>query len=343
MSLEQVGRLFQEFSQADSATTRKYGGTGLGLAISQRLCRIMGGEITVKSENGVGTTFFVRLRRAPQTESEGEPIVLAPDVSVVGRPANATQLALVIDDDETVHDVMRRFLVREGFDVVTARNGEDGLALTRQVRPSIITLDVLMPGLDGWRVLHELKSDPTLASIPVVMLTIVDEAKRGYTLGAWDYITKPIDRGRLHQVLRRYRAMTSKATALVVDDDKDTRVWFGRVLVEEGWAVTEAENGLAALSQLVTATPDLILLDLMMPEMDGFEFLEEKRKSERWKNIPVVVVTGADLTQGERQRLNGSVLRVLQKVSVDQERLQRQLRELIADHRGRGCAHAAER
>jgi adenylate cyclase len=344
MTPEQVDRLFQEFSQADSGTTRKYGGTGLGLAISQRLCRMLGGEITVKSSQGVGTTFFIQLRRDPQIEGEDEPVVLAADVSVVGGPANATQLALVIDDDETVHDVMRRFLVREGFDVVTARNGEDGLDLARQVRPSIITLDVLMPGLDGWRVLHELKSDPILANIPVVMLTIVDEAKRGYTLGAWDYVTKPIDRSRLQQLLRRYRAMIKQATALVVDDDKDTRDWLRGVLVEEGWTVAEAENGLVALDRLGTSArtvPDLILLDLMMPKMDGFEFLEEMRKNEKWKNIPVVVVTGADLRQDDRQRLNGSVLRVLQKVSVDQDLLQRQLRELIAGHRGRDCVQVA--
>src|SRR6516165_1398186 len=273
MTSEQLDRLFQEFSQADSGTTRNYGGTGLGLAISQRLCGMLGGEITVNSSQGVGTTFFIQLRRDPQIEGEDEPVALVPDVSVAGGPANAAQLALVIDDDETVHDVMRRFLVREGFDVVTARNGEDGLDLARQVRPSIITLDVLMPGLDGWRVLHELKSDPILANIPVVMLTIVDEAKRGYTLGAWDYVTKPIDRSRLQQLLRRYRAMIKQATALVVDDDKDTRDWLRGVLVEEGWTVGEAENGLVALDRLATAmraVPDLILLDLMMPKMDGF-------------------------------------------------------------------------
>jgi len=344
MTSEQVDRLFQEFSQADSGTTRKYGGTGLGLAISQRLCRMLGGDITVKSSQGVGTTFFIQLRRAPQIEGEGEPAVSAPNVPIVSGPASAIQLALVIDDDETVHDVMRRFLVREGFDVVTARNGEDGLDLARQVRPSIITLDVLMPGLDGWRVLHELKSDQILANIPVVMLTIVDEAKRGYTLGAWDYITKPIDRSRLQQLLRRYRAMTRQATALVVDDDKDTRDWLRGVLGEEGWTASEAENGLVALDRLGAATramPDLILLDLMMPKMDGFEFLEEMRKNEKWKNIPVVVVTGADLNQDDRQRLNGSVLRVLQKVTVDQDLLQRQLRELIAGHRGRECVQVA--
>jgi adenylate cyclase len=346
MTPEQIDRLFQEFSQADSGTTRKYGGTGLGLAISQRLCRMMGGQITVKSSQGVGTTFAIHLRRVPLVEGEGqsESVVLAADAAVVGGPANATQLALVIDDDEIVHDVMRRFLVREGFDVVTARNAEDGLDLARQVRPSIITLDVLMPGLDGWRVLHELKSDPILANIPVVMLTIVDEAKRGYTLGAWEYVTKPIDRSRLQQVLRRFRAITKQATALVVDDDKDTRDWLRGVLVDEGWTVSEAENGLAALDRLETATraaPDLILLDLMMPKMDGFEFLEEMRKNEKWKNIPVVVVTGADLRLGDRQRLNGSVLRVLQKVSVDQDLLQRQLRELIAGHRGRDYVQSA--
>ena len=178
---------------------------------------------------------------------------------------------LVIDDEETVRDLMRRFLAREGFEVVTAGHGAEGLALARELRPMLITLDVLMPGLDGWSVLESLKADPELAEIPVVMLTILDDRNKGYALGATDFLTEPVDRHRLRAVLAHYRGQKAERRALIVEDDTDTRAWLTRMLREEGWAVVEAINGREALTRLAEAVPDIMLLDLIMPEMDGFE------------------------------------------------------------------------
>jgi CheY-like chemotaxis protein len=202
----------------------------------------------------------------------------------------------------------------------------------------LITLDVLMPGLDGWSVLQELKGDPTLADIPVVMLTIVEEKNQGYALGAADYMVKPLDRDRLRALLSRYREATTRR-ALVIEDDPDVRAWLCRRLREEGWSVAEAENGRVALGHLAETPTDLVLLDLMMPEMDGFEFLDELRRTEAGhRGIPVVVVTAADLSESDHQRLNGGVLRVLQKGSRSRDELLSELHELLAAHRPRHAA-----
>jgi CheY-like chemotaxis protein len=241
---------------------------------------------------------------------------------------------LVIDDEDTVRDLMRRFLVREGFDVVTARDGEEGLAIARQLHPSMITLDVLMPGRDGWSVLQELKSDPELSAIPILMLTILDDKKVGYALGAAEYMTKPIDRGRLRTLLEKYRARAPGRRILIVEDDADTRQWLRRTLRGDAWQVGEAENGRVALERIAECRPDLILLDLMMPEMDGFEFLAELRKDHGWHDIPVIVVTAADLSESDHGRLNGGVERVLQKAALGGDQLLDELRELVTQYVG---------
>ena len=287
MTPRQLANMFQEFSQADSSTTRKYGGTGLGLAISQRLCRMMGGSISVESNAGVGTKFTVRLPGTVDMHPAlPKPTQEEPHVSSLTLAANhsvsvASNVILVIDDDETVRDQMRRFLVREGCDVVTAKDGTEGLILAQKVKPAFITLDVQMPGLDGWSVLQELKADRELAKIPVVMLTIVDEKNRGYALGAAEYVTKPIEQDALRKLVAKYRSATadpSRFRVLIVEDDEITRQQWRRMLIGESCEVTEAENGRVALERLAQARPALVLLDLIMPEMDGFEFLVELRK-----------------------------------------------------------------
>ena len=332
---EQLDKLFKEFSQADSSTTRKYGGTGLGLAISRRLCHLMGGDIAVASEPGVGSTFTIEL-----------PAVIVGDVKVVADvaaepvipPKNATvggNTVLVIDDDETARDVMRRFLAREGFDVVTARDGEEGLKLAAELDLAVITLDVLMPGIDGWDVLKRLQANPGLASIPVIMLTILDEKNKGLALGASDYMTKPIDRRRLGTILAKYRGQGTGDQVLIVEDDEATRQLMCRMLVHEDWRVVEAENGRAALEALNRCQPALILLDLMMPEMDGFEFLAELRQVPRHRDIPVVVVTAADLSAEDHERLNGGVMHVLEKASLGRDELLLEVRDLVARYASR--------
>lgn len=228
---------------------------------------------------------------------------------------------LVIDDDATVRDLMRRVLSREGFDVVTAADGNEGLALAREIKPSVITLDVMMHDMDGWGVLQAIRADPALADIPVVMLTVLDEKQRGFALGASAYLTKPVDRARLAAALQPFKSKGANQRALVVEDDDDTRELMRRLLVGEGWIVGTARNGRDALALLTAEPPHLILLDLLMPEMDGFEFLAELRATPEFRAIPVVIVTAADLTDEQRRRLQGGVEQILQKAAYGQDEL----------------------
>ncbi len=315
MTEEQMGRLFEEFSQADASVTRKYGGTGLGLALSRRLARMMGGEITVTSIHGHGSTFVMRLPAAVG-ESAQE--------AHTGTGGNTI---LVIDDDAAARDLVQRFLAKEGFRIVTATGGEQGLRLAKEMKPDAITLDVMMPGMDGWAVLSALKADAATSDIPVVMLTIVDEKNLGYALGADDYLTKPIDRERLLAAMKKYR---HDLPVLVVDDDEVQRDLLRKILGKDGYSVTEANNGREALERLGESTPGLILLDLMMPEMDGFEFVEALRRNEAWRSIPVLVITAKELTVDDRSRLNGYVEKILHKGASSRDALLREVGDLVA-------------
>jgi GAF domain-containing protein/CheY-like chemotaxis protein len=324
MTPEQLAKLFEAFSQADAATTRRFGGTGLGLALSRRLCRMMGGDVTVESEAGRGSTFTIRLPVHVAEPAEEEAAVPAAPVE---RPLTGVGTVLVIDDETAVRDLMQRFLTKEGFRVVTAPGGEEGLRRARELRPDAITLDVMMPGMDGWAVLSALKADPDVADIPVIMLTIVDDRNMGYALGAADYLTKPIDRERVVGVLKKYRR---DLPVLVVDDDAALRQLLRRMLEPEGFTVVEAENGRVALERLRDVAPSVILLDLMMPEMDGFEFVAEFRRHEAWRAIPIVVITARDLSREDHERLNGSVQKILQKGANGRDQLLAEVRELVA-------------
>ena len=326
MNAEQMGRLFQEFSQADSSTTRKYGGTGLGLAISRHFCRMMGGDITVDSKPGEGSTFTIRLPRI--VEAQQAKAVAGPEPGRTHSgpdPAQAPRI-LVVDDDPTVRELVARHLERAGFAVTTAKGGQDGLRLARELRPAAVTLDIMMPDLDGWTVLAAMKGDPTLANIPVVLMTIVEEKNRGYALGAADYLVKPVNRSKLVEALRRICG-SSAGHVLLIDDDDVVRRGVRQALEPIGWHVTEAENGRIALDSLSTSRPDVIILDLMMPRMNGFEFLDELRARGEWRDIPVVVITAKDLTEADRDRLNGGVERIIEKSKPD-EMLRRLTTEL---------------
>jgi PAS domain S-box-containing protein len=327
MSAEQLGKLFQAFTQADVSTTRKYGGTGLGLVITRRFCQMMGGDIAVESTEGEGTTFTMRL---PAVVGEPHrPPAAEPSGITLSVPAGNGQTALVIDDDPAARELLEAFFRKEGFAVAVATTGPDGVRLAREVRPAIITLDVMMPGMDGWAVLTQLKAEPELAEIPVIMVTIVDDRNLGYALGATDYLTKPVDRDRLATLVRRYRRTSGRDVVLIVEDDSGTRDMLRRTLDKEGWDVAEAANGRIGLEQVVHAKPSLILLDLMMPEMDGFAFVTELRKSEEGRRIPVVVLTSKDITQEDRRRLTGSVELILQKGAASRETILTEIRSLL--------------
>ena len=320
MTPAQLARLFEAFSQAEASTSRKYGGTGLGLAISRRFARMMGGDIDVSSEPGTGSTFTIRLPAdAPEPEAR-----TAPEDASRGEAGTV----LVVDDNAQARELIHRFLVDEGYRVIEAHDGAQALEIAQRERPDAITLDVLMPGMDGWAVLTALQADPELADIPVIMLTMLDDRSLGFALGATEYLTKPIDRDRLRAILARYRH-GGTLDVLIVEDDPNTRELLKRQLESDGWHVETAENGRAGLEAVERRMPGLILLDLMMPVMDGVQFAAELRRHEAWQGIPVVVITAKDLTVEERHALNGDVQGVLRKGAVTADELLRSIRGLV--------------
>ena len=327
LSADKLLRLFQDFTQADASTTRKFGGTGLGLALTRRFCQMMGGDVTVHSVPGEGSTFTIKLP-AIVPGAEAHPDVDTGDSRIGSAdrrendpaPAPAT-CVLVIDDNAAQRDLMRRFLVKEGFCVRCAASGEEGLRLAREMLPIAITLDVMMPDMNGWSVLKALRSDSILSEIPVIMLTMVDDPERGIALGATDYLTKPVNRQRLSRILKQYSCGSPPCPVLVVEDDPAMRASMRRMLKKNGCRVTEADNGKSALERMAEERPSLIFLDLMMEVMDGFTFVEHVRTHSEWRSIPIVVVTAHDLTAQDRKRLNGSVETILQKAGKSAEEL----------------------
>lgn len=315
---EQLNRLFTPFNQADSSISSKYGGTGLGLAISRHFCQMMGGDIHVESVFGQGSRFTVELPRkiAQPLASDTH---LAEDTK-----ENYSSTLLVIDDDATTGDLMERGLADSHVRIVRAASGEEGMQKAAELQPDVIVLDVFMGDIDGWEVLARLKSIPELGHIPVIMVTVADEKKKAFSLGVAEYLVKPADRSELTALVSRYLDNsngTGSGSVLLVDDDSMNRERMAKILKERGWTAREAGNGKEALALLEKTAPDLILLDLVMPEMDGVTFLGEIRKSPRLCRIPVIVITSKDLTQTERRLLNMNVDRVMQKGSYDMREL----------------------
>ena len=307
MTKEQLGRLFEAFSQADVSTSKRFGGTGLGLAITRHFCTMLSGDVTVESSPGKGSTFTIILPDQGDAPAIGQ-------VPVVTPAADGRATVLVVDDDATVRSLLAKTLEKEGYRVVLASNGVEALSLARQHRPQAITLDVLMPQMDGWRALKELKADAALRDIPVIMVTVLNERGMAIPLGAADFMTKPVDRQRLTALLREHCPVSSDASILVVEDDLPTREALCRMLTGMGYAAPAAVNGRTALDWLDShPAPSLILLDLMMPEMDGFEFLQELRTRPVFAGIPVIVVTAKELTAEDFGVLSGQAERIIAK------------------------------
>jgi CheY-like chemotaxis protein len=336
-------KLFTDFTEAGPSTTRKFSGTGLGLTLTRRFCEMMGGEVNVSSIPGEGNVFIIKLPAVVGGRTSGAAAVNAGGQSVTApqyeggldgtEPGSPTaSRVLVIHDDRTQRDVIRRFLIKEGFCVYAAASGEEGLRLARQSPPVAIILDVMMLDMEGWRVLLALKADPEMRDIPVIMMTMVSELECGFTLGAADIATKPIDRARLSQILMKYACPHPPCSVLLVEDNPATREVTRAMLEKEGWKVREAENGRVALDCIERERPSLILLDLMMPEMDGFEFTVRMRRHPEWRSIPIVVLTARDLSGDERRRLNGCVETVLQQAGASCETMLHQLCELLDDY-----------
>ena len=336
MSPEQKERLFQTFYQGDSSTTRKYGGTGLGLAISRRFVQMMGGEIAVQSALGSGSTFRVRLPvrisgyfnvedAAHHSERLG---------AAIEAIKAAPQAMLVIDDDPNVYDMMERILSREGLDVYGAASGKEGLALARKLKPVVIALDIMMPGMDGWTVLQAIRADPELKDTRVVIVSMLDERPLGMALGADDYLTKPLRREQLLACIQRLVPVRD-GYILIVEDDESLRELLQRTLIEEGWSVRIAGTGRAALDLIEQSRPGLILLDLRIPEIDGFDVIASIRSRPEFARVPITVMTALDLSRDDWGRLTGRVEQVIQKGLYSRNRLMREVRRLAAHFIGR--------
>ena len=334
---EAIDRLFQPFSQAESSTTRRFGGTGLGLVISRRFCQMMGGDIAVSSVPGEGSTFTVVL---PTVFGEAEPAAPpppAPPPAPAVKPTGAASV-LVIEDDPDTRRLLEGVLAAEGYRILTVADGQDVLRFAREAHPDAITLDLELPSLAGWALLSDIKSDPDLGEVPVVVLLATGDglvgaapgmARAAAPLRATDYLTKPVDPGRLAAVLRRHRTDPSGAV-LVVDDDDATREMLRRLLERDGIPVVEATDGRAGLDRVREQRPSLVLLDLLMPGLDGFGFLAGLDAVPGGGDIPVVVVTAKDLTNDEQAVLSGRVDEVVRKGAYSQERLLAEVRERVA-------------
>lgn len=333
MTPDQQAKVFEAFTQADASTTRTYGGTGLGLAITKSFCRLMGGDVTLTSESGKGTTFMVRLPAV--TRAASDTAISAAEKRSEGLQVTEQEhapIVLVVDDDPNARELLSRHLQRSGYAVCTAANGEEAMQLARKLRPDVVTLDVLMPQKDGWAVLSAMKEDAALAEIPVIMVTIVDNQNIGFSLGAADYLIKPINRDKLVRAVEKCCPRGTLRHVLIVEDDAPTSELMGRALREIGCAVTQAENGRVALERLNEALPDAILLDLMMPEMDGFEFIARMRAESRWRCIPIIVVTAKTLTAEDLARLNGQVQHLVHKGEYSGKAVLAALDELVPWH-----------
>ena len=331
MTDAQLAKLFEAFQQADPSTTRKYGGTGLGLAITKRFSRLMGGDVTVRSTIGQGSTFEIRLP-ANVSEAEAE----TPPPPEPAAPTGDGKRVLVIDDDPAAQDLMRRVLTREGFNVTVAPGGEEGLAAARASRPDVITLDVLMPRKDGWSVLAELRADPLLRDTPVILVTLTDDKQMGYTLGATDYVTKPVDFDRLVDVLQRQgvKPAADDGHILIVEDDAALMELERRTLQKAGYRVVEAADGESAIALVEQSKPRLIVLDLMLPGIAGLEVIERLKAKTEWASIPVIVVTARDLSPTDRERLAGQVQSVIEKGRYRLEELAAKVRETVSGAAG---------
>ncbi len=320
MTPEQLGRLFKAFSQADASTTSKYGGTGLGLAISKQFAQMMKGDITVTSAAGAGSNFTITM---PADVQSGQPKVIniSSKLTKSPFPIETKPKVLIIDDDQEIRQVVTDLLDTSGYEPLEAGSGQLGLDLVAEKNPSLILLDVVMPGMDGWTVLTKLQNKPKLADIPVIVLSAVSDTDMALSLGAAAVITKPIDAGRLTAEIAMQLSPLTRGFVLLVEDDADSRTLVTRMLEREGWPFRTAVNGNAALRVLKSGRPSIVILDLKMAGMNGFELLEHMQKNPDWASLPVVIVSSMDITQEMKDYLTSRVVAILQKGRFNREEL----------------------
>lgn len=323
MSEEQVLRVFHEFTQADESTTRRFGGTGLGLALCRKITILLDGEISVASELGKGSTFTLRIPMVSLAPNSAPPALPMP------RPESRQRKVLIIDDDATLREGISRILNQEGFWVSIARNGQEGLELARTLHPDLITLDIAMPGMGGWQILSQIKEDPALDTIPVILLTMMHEPTQGFAFGASDYLCQPVSRDKLLEVLRRLGIDPIDRPILLVEDDPSTRNALSRILEAEGWEVRKAQDAIQALEHLQLERPGLVLLELMLPDRDGFQLIAEMRQDKTLRDVPVLILAPSRLSPEDMDRLTVPTMRkLLLKGACSKEGLMKEVRNL---------------
>ncbi len=342
-----LSKVFEEFSQVDNSHSRKYQGTGLGLPIARRLAQLLGGDLSVESMVGRGSSFTLAIPPTyknndntdvvnqstpavlPPTKSQEIPVVQMIKQLEIPSIKNGETRVLCIDDEPDVIEILRNYLVPEGFTVFGANSGDDGIKLAERLQPTVITLDIMMPKKDGWQVLRELKANPLTQDIPVLIHSMVDNVPLAYSLGAIDYLPKPADVKLVLKMVRKAAAIDDKYI-LVVDDDDDFRSLLVKVLKDEGFSVQTAANGQAALTKIDGGRPSLILLDLSMPVMDGFEVLRRLKQSEQLHSIPVIILTGIDLTETQIAEINKLTSDLMQKRDYSSDNLATAIKHAIS-------------
>ena len=324
MSPEGVAKVFEEYTQAERSTSANYGGTGLGLPISKKFAEMMGGDVIVTSEEGVGSVFTMSVPRECPEYNDDEV-----DSNVINLDAQ-DNLVVLVDDDVAMHDLIKRTISKLNLTLLGATNSEKGMELIREVKPKLILLDVLMPGRDGWSLLKECKTDQELKEIPVIMISQLNQSNLASSLGANDYLTKPIDRTHFINTLKRIMGTdTQNQKVLVIDDDKDVRELLSRLLKDAGYRPIDARDGKEGLER-TKDEPALIILDLEMPRMDGFEFLDNYIKDvPEEKRAPVLVFSGKDLTDVQEDLLKERVVGLVKKDDVSMDKLSQMIQGII--------------
>ena len=321
---EHLQDIFNEFKQIEGPLKEKPAGTGLGLAISKKIVEMMGGRIWAESEYGKGSCFQFAIPVKEITEVK-KPTVISPEALDLNK-----KLVLTIDDEIEAQEILKTYLKSEGYEVVQAYNAMEAVELARKYRPFAITLDIIMPGKDGWDILHELKEDPRTKEIPVICISILDNREMGLSLGAIEYMVKPINKGQLMDELQRLKKRFRIYEILIVDDEPQAVEVLSRYIGElNDYKVTRAIGGEEALSRIKESRPDLIILDLMMPEIDGFEVIRYLKKSEETKEIPIIIVSAKKLTQEEIKYLNCNIEKIIRKGDFSKEDLLKDIKRML--------------
>ncbi len=324
MSPEGVAKVFEEYTQAERSTSANHGGTGLGLPISKKFAEMMGGDVVLTSEEGIGSVFTLSVPRECAEYNEDDV-----DSNVINLDAD-DNLVVLVDDDVAMHDLIKRTISKLSLTLIGATNSEKGMELIREVKPKLILLDVLMPGRDGWSLLKECKTDKELKDIPVIMISQLNQSNLAASLGANDYLTKPIDRSHFVNTVQRLLGTgTKNQKVLVIDDDKDVRELLSRLLKDAGYRPIDARDGKEGLER-TKDEPALIILDLEMPRMDGFEFLDNYIKDvPEEKRAPVLVFSGKDLTDVQEDLLKERVVGLVKKDDVSMDNLSKMIQSIV--------------